>query len=662
MFKLHSEFQPAGDQIPAIERLVAGVNDGRRDQVLLGVTGSGKTFAIANLVAATNRPTLVMAPNKTLAAQLYGEFKQFFPDNAVEYFVSYYDYYQPEAYVPSSDLFIEKDSRINDEIDRMRHSATRVLFERDDVLIVASVSCIYGLGSAEAYHGLLIFLEEGGDCDRDELLRHLVDVQYTRNDMGFERGTFRVRGDVVEIFPPYEESAAVRVDLFGDTVEGIREFDPITGKEQRRLGRVAIYPNSHYVTTPERLKTAIVAISEELETRLKLLNDQGKVLESARLEQRTLADLESLEQFGSVSGIENYSRHMTGRGEGEAPPTLLDYFQDNFLCVLDESHLTVPQVIGMYRGDQSRKATLVDFGFRLPSAMDNRPLSFQEFDQRRGLTVYVSATPGEHELALAGDGGVAEMIVRPTGLVDPEIMVRPATHQVDDLLDEARLHVDRGNRVLVTTLTKRMAEHLTEYLAEAGVRVRYLHSDIDTLERIEIIRDLRMGVFDVLVGINLLREGLDLPEVSLVAILDADKEGYLRSERSLIQTFGRASRNVAGTVILYADKVTKSMKGAMDETSRRRAKQLEFNRENGIEPKSVERRIYWVEEAEEAARKAGLKNPSELREAVRDPYETGKLIGRLRKEMKEAAGRLEFEKAAEIRDRIRSLRAVIGNT
>ncbi|MBL6975600.1 MAG: DEAD/DEAH box helicase family protein, partial [Deltaproteobacteria bacterium] len=393
MFKLHSEFQPAGDQIPAIERLVAGVNDGRRDQVLLGVTGSGKTFAIANLVAATNRPTLVMAPNKTLAAQLYGEFKQFFPDNAVEYFVSYYDYYQPEAYVPSSDLFIEKDSRINDEIDRMRHSATRVLFERDDVLIVASVSCIYGLGSAEAYHGLLIFLEEGGDCDRDELLRHLVDVQYTRNDMGFERGTFRVRGDVVEIFPPYEESAAVRVDLFGDTVEGIREFDPITGKEQRRLGRVAIYPNSHYVTTPERLKTAIVAISEELETRLKLLNDQGKVLESARLEQRTLADLESLEQFGSVSGIENYSRHMTGRGEGEAPPTLLDYFQDNFLCVLDESHLTVPQVIGMYRGDQSRKATLVDFGFRLPSAMDNRPLSFQEFDQRRGLTVYVSATP-----------------------------------------------------------------------------------------------------------------------------------------------------------------------------------------------------------------------------------------------------------------------------
>ena len=661
MFRLQSEFQPAGDQIPAIRRLTERVESDCRDQVLLGVTGSGKTFAIASLVAAVNRPTLVMAPNKTLAAQLYGEFKQFFPDNAVEYFVSYYDYYQPEAYVPASDTFIEKDSKINDEIDRMRHSATRALFERDDVLIVASVSCIYGLGSAEAYHGLLIFLEVDGNCDREELLHKLVDVQYTRNDMGFERGTFRVRGDVVEVFPPYEEAAAIRIDLFGDTVEGIREFDPITGKVQRELTKVAIYPNSHYVTTEEKMRLAIGAISEELESRLKILHGSGMVLEAARLEQRTLADLESLEQFGHVPGIENYSRHMTGRAQGEPPPTLLDYFPDDFLCVLDESHLTVPQVIGMYRGDQSRKKTLVEFGFRLPSALDNRPLSFEEFDQRRGRTVFVSATPGDQEVGLAGPDGVIEMIVRPTGLVDPEVHVRPATNQVDDLLGEVRQHVERKNRVLVTTLTKRMAEHLTEYLAEAGVRVRYLHSDIHTLERVEIIRDLRMGVFDVLVGINLLREGLDLPEVSLVAILDADKEGYLRSERSLVQTFGRAARNVDGTVIMYGDRVTRSMRGALEETARRRVRQLAYNEEHGIEPRSVERRIFWMEQAQEAAQKAGVREPGDLAEMVKDPYETGRLITKLRKEMKEAAHKLEFEEAAEIRDRIRALRAVIGN-
>jgi len=616
---------------------------------------------MANVIAKVNRPTLVMAPNKTLAAQLYGEFKQFFPDNAVEYFVSYYDYYQPEAYVPASDTYIEKDSKINDEIDRMRHSATRALFERDDVVIVASVSCIYGLGSAEAYHGLLIFLEAGGECDRDDLMRRLVDVQYTRNDIGFERGTFRVRGDVVEIFPPYEEAAAVRVDLFGDTVESIREFDPISGKVQRELSKVAVYPNSHYVTTPERMQKAIVAISEELEARLAELASEGKVLEAARLEQRTLSDLESLEQFGSVPGIENYSRHMTGRAKGEAPPTLLDYFPKGFLCILDESHLTVPQIIGMFRGDQARKRTLVDFGFRLPSAMDNRPLSFDEFDARRGLTVYVSATPGDYEIGLAGQDGVAEMIVRPTGLLEPLIEVRPATNQVDDLLDEVVKHIEAGNRVLVTTLTKRMAEHLTEYLAEADIKVRYLHSDIDTLERVDIIRDLRLGVFDVLVGINLLREGLDLPEVSLVAILDADKEGYLRSYRSLIQTFGRAARNVNGTVVLYADKVTRSMRSAIDETQRRREKQTEYNLEHGIEPKSVARRLFWVEQAEEAAKKAGGERGKDLSEIVADPYQAGKLLKKLRKQMKDAASRLEFEEAAEIRDRIRALRAIIGN-
>ncbi len=661
MFRLQSEFQPAGDQPGAIEALEAGLRIDARDQVLLGVTGSGKTFAIANVIARVGAPTLVMAPNKTLAAQLYAEFKQFFPDNAVEYFVSYYDYYQPEAYVPASDTFIEKDSKINDEIDRMRHSATRSLFERNDVIIVASVSCIFGLGSAEAYYGLVVFLEVGGEIDRDDLMKQLVELQYDRNDIGFERGTFRVRGDVIEVYPPYEDAKALRIDMYGDTVEALVEFDPITGHEVRRLEKYAVYPNSHYVTTPDRLKRAIVGIQDELEERLQELQGAGRVLEAARIEQRTLSDIESLEQFGRVAGIENYSRHLTGRAPGEPPPTLLDYFPKDFLVVLDESHLTVPQIIGMYRGDRARKDTLVDYGFRLPSAVDNRPLRFDEFNLRRGRTIYVSATPGDWEVEQAG-ARVAQMIVRPTGLVDPTVHVRPATHQVDDLLDEVRVRVDRKERVLVTTLTKRMSEHLTEYLAEAGIRVRYLHSDIDTLERIDIIRDLRMGVFDVLVGINLLREGLDLPEVSLVAILDADKEGFLRSTRSLIQTFGRASRNVGGTVIMYGDKVTRSMAAALEITEQRREKQEAFNREHGITPRSTTRKLVFVDQAEEAARRVGVEKPSDLATLIADPREAAKLIDRLRRDMKDAAKRLEFERAADLRDKIRALQAVLGNS
>ncbi len=658
-FKLVSDYQPAGDQPTAIATLVDGVRQGVRDQVLLGVTGSGKTFAVASVIAQLNRPTLVMAPNKTLAAQLYGEFKQFFPDNAVEYFVSYYDYYQPEAYVPSTDTFIEKDSQINDEIDRMRHSATKSLFERQDVLIVASVSCIYGLGSAEAYYGMVAFVEEGEVCDREELLSRLVELQYLRNDIGFERGTFRVRGDVVEVFPPSEEASALRIELDGDVIEAIHEFEPLRGTLLRRLHKTGIFPNSHYVTTQDRIQDAVRTIQVELRQRLVELEQQNKVLERARLEQRTRSDLESLEQFGRVAGIENYSRHLTGRQAGEPPPTLVDYFPKDFLVVLDESHMTVPQIIGMYRGDRSRKEVLVDFGFRLPSALDNRPLRFDEFDALRGPTIYVSATPADHEMNLAGER-VARMIVRPTGLLDPTVDVRPATHQVDDLLGEVRARVERKERVLVTTLTKKMAEHLTEYLAEMGIRVRYLHSDVDTLDRIQIIRDLRAGVFDTLVGINLLREGLDLPEVSLVAILDADKEGFLRSERALIQTFGRAARNVNGAVILYADRMTDSMRRAIDETRRRRVMQQEFNEKNGIVPKTVEHRIFWVDQAEEAVSEFGLKGAEDLHKLVDDPKKTAKLIERLRKQMAQAAIRLEFEQAAELRDRIRALQAVMG--
>lgn len=659
-FTLHSDFKPAGDQGPAIDALVKGVLDGARDQVLLGVTGSGKTFTIANVIAALGRPTLVIAPNKTLAAQLYGEFKQFFPENAVEYFVSYYDYYQPEAYIPATDTYIEKDSRINEEIDRMRHAATRSLFERDDVIIVASVSCIYGLGSAEAYFGMVEFLEVGGECERDRLLRRLVELQYVRNDVILERGSFRARGGVIEVLPPHEEANALRIELYGDEVEKICEFDSISGKVSRELSKVAIFPNTHYITTPERMKAAILSIQQELEERLAFLRAQGKVLEAARLEQRTLADLESLEEFGTCPGVENYSRHLTGRAPGEPPPCLLDYFPRNFLCIIDESHLTIPQLIGMYRGDRSRKETLVEYGFRLPSALDNRPLTFEEFNERRGSTIYVSATPGDYELKLSG-ARVVEMIVRPTGLVDPAVHVRPARNQVDDLLSEVRMRIEKGQRVLVTTLTKRMAEHLTEYLAEAGIRTRYLHSDIDTLDRIEIIRDLRMGVFDCLVGINLLREGLDLPEVSLVAILDADKEGYLRSERSLIQTFGRAARNVDGTVILYAETITKSMQKAIEETNRRREKQIAFNKAHGITPRTVPRRLFFVEQAEEAAKRVGVEKPGDLKHLVEDPREAGRLIERLRREMRDAAKRLEFERAAEIRDRIRAIKAVLGN-
>lgn len=661
IFKLVSDYSPAGDQDRAIEALVTNLQSGHRDQVLVGVTGSGKTFAIANVIAQISKPTLVIAPNKTLAAQLYGEFSQFFPENAVEYFVSYYDYYQPEAYVVSSDTYIEKDSRINEEIDRMRHSATRSLFERNDVVIVASVSCIFGLGSAEAYYGQVEFLSLDETCDREHLLRRLVELQYERNDIGFERGTFRVRGDVVEVYPPSEESRALRIDLFGDTVERLVEFDPVSGKILRDMPRVGIYPNSHYVTTPERMREAIVSIQDELEVRLVQYKNEGRVLEAARIEQRTLSDIESLEQFGRVPGIENYSRHMTGRMPGEAPPTLMDYFPDGYLCILDESHLTVPQLHGMYRGDRARKENLVDYGFRLPSALDNRPLRYDEFDVRRGRTIYVSATPGPHEIDVSGQSAMVEMIVRPTGLLDPVIDVRPSGNQVDDIIDECRARVDIGERVLITTLTKKMAEHLTEYLAEAGLKVRYLHSDIDTLDRTQIIMDLRKGVFDILVGINLLREGLDLPEVSLVAILDADKEGFLRSERSLIQTFGRAARNVNGRVILYADKITGSMSRAMSETSRRRERQIEYNEVYGIVPRTVTRRLFFIEQAEDAARKTGVRQPSELSSLVKDPKAMSKALAELRKEMLLAAKALEFEKAAELRDRIRALREIMGN-
>ena len=652
-FRLVCEFKPQGDQPQAIEKLVQGLEQKRRNQVLLGVTGSGKTFTMANVIARVNKPTLVMAPNKTLAAQLYNEFRELFPENAVRYFVSYYDYYQPEAYVPSTDTYIEKDASINDEIDKLRHSATKALLERRDTLIVASVSCIYGLGSPEAYFEMMVYVEEGMTINRDQMLRKLVDIQYQRSDYDFHRGTFRVRGDIVEIFPAYEDRSALRLEFFDDTVESISEIDPIRGKLLRRVDKATIYPASHYVTGQERMKQAVRDIREELRDRLKELRDQHKLLEAQRLEQRTLYDLELLDEMGFCPGIENYSRHLTGRQPGEPPPTLLSYFPSDFLLFIDESHVTVPQIGGMYRGDRSRKETLVDYGFRLPSALDNRPLNFGEFEAMLNQTIYVSATPAEYEFGVS-EGAVVEQLIRPTGLMDPAIVVRPARSQVDDLLEEIRKRVERKERVLVTTLTKRMAEDLTEYYQDLNVKVRYLHSDIETIERVEIIRQLRMGQFDVLVGINLLREGLDLPEVSLVAILDADKEGFLRSDRSLIQTIGRAARNVYGTVILYGDSMTDSMKRAIDETERRRRLQGAFNERNGITPQSIIKalgspliKIYEADYADipVAAEKSAKYGASDL----------PRMIRKLQKEMKQAAERLEFESAAELRDRIREL-------
>jgi excinuclease ABC subunit B len=652
-FRLVSSYQPQGDQPQAIDKLVKGLSGKKQHQVLLGVTGSGKTFTMANVIARTNKPTLVIAPNKTLAAQLYNEFRELFPENAVRYFVSYYDYYQPEAYVPSTDTYIEKDASINDEIDKLRHSATKALLERRDTLIVASVSCIYGLGSPEAYFDLMVYVEEGTNINRDHMLRKLVDIQYQRSDYDFHRGTFRVRGDIVEIFPAYEDSSALRIEFFDEAIEAIHEIDPIRGKVQRRVDKAAIYPASHYVTGEDRMKKAILGIRVELKERLEQLRGERKLLEAQRLEQRTLYDLELLEEMGFCPGIENYSRHLTGRQPGEPPPTLLSYFPNDFLLFIDESHVTVPQIGGMYRGDRSRKETLVEYGFRLPSALDNRPLNFDEFQACLNQVIYVSATPANYEMKQS-DGAIVEQLIRPTGLTDPEVLIRPARNQVDDLLEEIRKRVERKERVLVTTLTKRMAEDLTDYYQDLNVKVRYLHSDIQTLERVEIIRDLRTGVFDVLVGINLLREGLDLPEVSLVAILDADKEGFLRSDRSLIQTIGRAARNVHGTVILYADGITDSMKRAMDETQRRRRLQAAFNKEHGITPQTVIRslgsplvRIYDADyfDIPVAAEQGDKYGPGEL----------PRMIRQLKKEMKQAAEQLEFEKAAELRDRIRGL-------
>jgi len=653
-FRMRKDLSPSGDQEYAIGQLVKGLQQSRRDQVLLGVTGSGKTYTMAKVIETANRPALVLAHNKTLAAQLYQEFKTFFPENAVEYFVSYYDYYQPEAYIPSTDTYIEKEVLINDEIDRLRHSATRSLFERRDCIVVASVSCIYGLGSPEAYYGMLLFLQRGHKIDRRDLLRRLVEIQYERNDQAFTRGTFRVRGDTIEVFPTYEE-LAIRIELFGNEVEELSQIDPLTGNTVKRHERIPIYPKSHYVIPTWRWKSAIQSIKDELQEFRTLLEKEGRLVEAQRIHQRTMFDLEMIQQLGYCRGIENYSRHLTGRKPGEAPPTLLDYLSPDHILFVDEGHVTIPQVRGMYGGDRSRKLSLVEYGFRLPSALDNRPLNFDEFESRISQTIYVSATPGPYELTRT-QGEVVEQMIRPTGLTDPEIEIRPVKGQVDDLLEEIRIRVQAKERTLVTTLTKRMAEELTEYYTELGVNVRYLHSEVETLERIKILRDLRRGVFDVLVGINLLREGLDLPEVSLVAILDADKEGFLRSESALIQTSGRAARNVNGKVIMYADNLTESMRKAIEETTRRREIQRTYNQEHDITPQSIIRPV-------DASLVEGYDSDfyqtpkvAEALEAFHSRDEIDEEIARLEKLMREAAQNFEFEKAAGYRDRIKFLR------
>ncbi|MFT8980120.1 excinuclease ABC subunit UvrB, partial [Gluconobacter oxydans] len=656
-FVVKSDYEPAGDQPTAIAELVQGVEGGERDQVLLGVTGSGKTFSMAKVIEATQKPTLILAPNKTLAAQLYGEMKQFFPDNAVEYFVSYYDYYQPEAYVPRSDTYIEKDSQINEQIDRMRHAATQALLERNDVIIVASVSCIYGIGSVETYSKMVVRLEVGGSIDRDRLIKALVELQYRRNDAAFERGTFRVRGEQIDIFPVQNEDRAWRVSLFGDEIDQIVEFDPLTGNKTADLAEISVYANSHYVTPRPTLNQAMIGIKNELRQRLAQFTEEGKLLEAERLSQRTTFDLEMIETTGACKGIENYSRYLSGRGPGDPPPTLFEYLPEDALLIVDESHVTVPQIGGMERGDRARKSVLSDYGFRLPSCIDNRPLAFGEWNAFRPQSIFVSATPGPWEMEQTG-GVFAEQIIRPTGLIDPVTDVRPVEGQVDDLLHECREAISKGGRVLVTTLTKRMAEDLTDYLGEAGVKVRYLHSDVDTLERIEIIRDLRLGAFDVLVGINLLREGLDIPECSVVAILDADKEGFLRSRTSLIQTIGRAARNVDGRVLLYADKMTDSLKYAIEETARRRAKQTEWNEAHGITPMTVRSKI--------GDALSSVFEQDYVTVAPDGSGDTEQFVGKslpatiqeLEKRMREAAANLDFEQAARLRDEVKRLEAI----
>ncbi len=657
-FSLITDFIPSGDQPQAIDRLAEGLARGKEHQVLLGVTGSGKTFTVANVIARAGRPALVIAHNKTLAAQLYEEFKGLFPDNAVEYFVSYYDYYQPEAYLPATDTYIEKDSAINEEIDKLRHAATHALLTRRDVIIVASVSCIYGLGSPEAYLGMIVQLEVGREIPREDILKRLVEIQYERNDIDFHRGTFRVRGDIVEIFPPYEDEQALRVEFFGDTVEAIHVIDPLRGKKIGSLEQIAVYPGSHYVTTQQNLQRATADIRAELAETLARYKEQNLLLEAQRLEQRTHFDLEMMEEMGYCQGIENYSRHLTGRKPGEPPPTLMEYLPKDALVIIDESHATLPQLAGMYRGDRSRKETLVKYGFRLPSALDNRPLTFEEYEALPNQRIYISATPAQYEITKA-QGVRVEQIIRPTGLMDPEIELKPAAAQVDDLLGEIRIRADRGERVLVTTLTKRMAENLTDYYSGLGVRVRYLHSDIHTLERVGIIRDLRLGEFDVLVGVNLLREGLDIPEVSLVAILDADKEGFLRSERSLIQTSGRAARNVGGKVIMYADKITRSIQACLTETRRRRAIQQKYNEENNITPETIKKSISNILGSIYEADYVTVAVEDKTRTLPVKEEDLPAFIRKLTAEMKLAAKNMEFEKAAELRDEIKELNQIL---